>query len=70
MTYTESSAGSIDWTKRTWGYIACQNCGKPVHVLLPFIGCVFCSKCSQPSGWSAEANAEEFKNPYRVEVIE
>ena len=25
--------------------LPCQNCGKPVRVRLPFVGCVFCEKC-------------------------
>lgn len=52
---------------KTTGYAACQNCGRPVRVLLPFVGCVFCRDCSI-SGWSSEANAPEFKYPYQ-EVV-
>jgi hypothetical protein len=33
----------------------CQNCGKMVKVMLPFIGCIFCSDCSSVSHdyWTA-----------------
>ena len=29
------------------GYVECQSCGKPVLVMLPFVGCVFCKKCEE-----------------------
>lgn len=32
--------------ERTLGEVPCQNCGKMVTVLLPFIGCVFCGDCT------------------------
>ena len=27
------------------GQLPCQNCGRLVTVILPFLGCVFCSDC-------------------------
>jgi hypothetical protein len=46
----------------------CENCGKPVTVLLPFIGCVFCAECAKSkSVTSWEANDEQFKQPFRTE---
>ena len=27
------------------GKVPCQNCGRLVTVMLPFLGCVFCSDC-------------------------
>ena len=33
--------------------IPCQNCGKLVTVMIPFIGCIFCSDCMiGDSGWN------------------
>jgi len=55
--------------EQMFGELPCQICGRPVTVLLPFVGCVFCSKCSitTTTGWPAEANTEYFKYPYQEE---
>jgi len=29
------------------GQLPCQNCGRMVPVILPFLGCVFCSECAK-----------------------
>ena len=43
----------------------CQNCGRLVLVLLPFVGCVFCADCMRAdSPW--EANAPEFQERWLV----
>jgi hypothetical protein len=42
--------------------LPCQNCGKLVTVALPFVGCVFCSDCWEPSFITADA--PEFKPRY------
>jgi hypothetical protein len=34
--------------------IPCQNCGEPVRVRLPFVGCVLCAKCMGGSGSERE----------------
>jgi len=51
-----NTATTFDWfskQEKTLGEVPCQNCGKMVTVLLPFIGCVFCGDCSQAdSGWN------------------
>ena len=51
-----NTAGASDWfsdQEKTVGEIPCQNCGKMVTVMLPFIGCVFCSDCMKgDSGWN------------------
>ena len=55
----------------TTGYVECQICGRPVFVLLPFVGCAFCGECnitSDSGGWSFEANDEQFKYPYVEET--
>ena len=51
------------------GYVECQICGKPVLTILPFVGCMFCADCpiTSNSGWSVEANDEQFKLPYAEE---
>ena len=41
--------------------VLCQNCGKPVWVILPFYGCVFCSDCMQSQSYET-ADAPEFKD--------
>ena len=38
----------------------CQNCGKMVQVMIPFVGCVFCSDCARGTS-IYEANSEDFK---------
>ena len=55
---------SNDYTQRdeetpTMGKMPCQNCGKMVTVMLPFIGCVFCGDCMRGDS-SSEANSEAF----------
>ena len=45
MTFTN---GTTDWFReqeKTLGKAPCQNCGKMVTILLPFVGCVFCGDC-------------------------
>ena len=43
----------------------CQNCGRLVLVLLPFVGCVFCADCMRAdSPW--EANAPEFQGRWLI----
>ena len=32
--------------------VPCFNCGKLVHVMLPFYGCVFCSDCTKSGSYS------------------
>ena len=45
--------------------VPCQNCGRLVLVLLPFVGCVFCADCMMAdSSW--EANAPEFQERWLV----
>ena len=42
------TAATGDWLskqEKTVGEVPCQNCGKQVTVLLPFLGCVFCGDC-------------------------
>jgi len=34
--------------------LPCSNCGKPVLVPLPFVGCVFCVTCGT-THWSASS---------------
>jgi len=35
------------------GQAPCQNCGKMVTIMLPFLGCVFCGDCNTAdSGWN------------------
>jgi hypothetical protein len=50
-------------SKLIWS--ACQNCGKPVQIMVPFVGCVFCEDCMKPSIYSQQADSEYFKIPYK-----
>lgn len=43
--------------------LPCQNCGRPVTVILPFIGCVFCNDCLLHNS-SDDARAREFKREW------
>jgi len=33
--------------EREVGEVPCQNCGRLVAVIVPFLGCVFCSECME-----------------------
>jgi len=59
--------------KEGFGYVACQNCGKPIWTRLPFYGCMFCNECSTPvtfaSSFAGQANDEQFKQPFTIEEI-
>lgn len=46
MKLDTGSVNAYTWNDTRTGEVPCQNCGKPVVVRLPFIGCVFCSDCS------------------------
>ena len=39
--------------------IPCQNCGTPVSIMVPFVGCVFCADCVRGETIS-DASASEF----------
>jgi len=49
----------IDTETPTIGEVPCQNCGRMVTVVLPFIGCVFCDDCMKDDS-SSDANSEAF----------
>ena len=53
----------------TTGYVACQICGKPVLVHLPFVGCMFCGDCKTSDSDSWEASSEHFKQPFTIEEL-
>ena len=50
------------------GEATCQNCGKMVIIILPFMGCVFCGDCfSNDSGQND--GTEDFYEPRRISLI-
>ncbi len=40
--------------------LPCENCGKPVKVMLPFLGCIFCSECTTPKAPYMTYGTEDF----------
>ena len=64
----DDTASSYDWfskQERTLGEAPCQNCGKMVTIMLPFVGCVFCEDCARgDSGWND--GTEQFYEPRRL----
>lgn len=50
---------------KTEAWIACFNCGKPVKVLLPFIGCVYCEDCSKGAS-NNSIGTEDFTPSWQV----
>lgn len=46
--------------KIIWEWVPCQNCGKLVHICLPFYGCVFCDECMEGESYRYTATAKEF----------
>jgi len=46
------------------GWVPCQNCGKPILVILPFIGCVFCSECIKAGSAGSNVGTEHFTPNY------
>ena len=73
MANTTSTVSYYQLTKRQLGEAACQNCGKLVRVLLPFTGCVFCSKCMQASSvsaWTAQRIVNILSSPLEKNNME
>lgn len=50
---------------RTLGKAPCQNCGKMVTVMFPFIGCVFCSDCMKGGDTGQYDGTEDFYDKRR-----
>ena len=50
------------------GEAPCQNCGILVTILLPFVGCVFCSDCIKADS-SYEATAENFQEKWKYNSL-
>lgn len=44
--------------------VGCASCGKPVTVLIPFIGCVYCNECMQSGGEWQDIGSEQFTPRY------
>jgi len=40
--------------------LPCQNCGRLVTVILPFVGCVFCADCAKGDS-SGDASSEQIQ---------
>ena len=47
-------------------WIACQNCGEPVLVTLPFVGCMFCEKCVGSVDSYTAIGTEDFTGKYQI----
>ncbi len=63
----ETASTSYIWPEPSSADVPCQNCGKMVTIMVPFVGCVFCNDCSKGSGtW--EANTEDFKQVIKGEL--
>ena len=59
MTNTSGTSGSwLDEQPKKVIKLPCENCGKLVMVVTPFIGCVYCGECS--IGESYSVGAPEF----------
>lgn len=45
--------------------LPCENCGRVVSVIVPFVGCVFCNDCMMgDSSW--EATTEQLQDRWRM----
>lgn len=60
--YSETAGSTSYEPEKSTTWIECQNCGKPVFVHLPFIGCVFCGDCM--GGASSYIGTEDFTPRY------
>ena len=47
------------------GEAPCQNCGKMVAIMLPFIGCVFCEDCITSGDTGQYDGTEDFYDKRR-----
>jgi hypothetical protein len=57
----DATASSSCWlSKGELGKAPCQNCGRLVIIVLPFVGCVFCGDCNKEDTWNG-ADSEYFK---------
>jgi len=56
----KSYDNQIKESKPTQGFVPCNNCGNPVFVTLPFVGCVFCSSCQRAGNVTYSAGTEQF----------
>ncbi len=66
----DETNGASDWfagQERTLGEAPCQNCGRMVTVMLPFIGCVFCNDCARSDSGQYDGT-EDFYDKRREEV--
>ena len=40
----------------------CENCGKIVKIIVPFVGCVFCNDCMRgDSSWDASTEQIQYR---------
>lgn len=44
------------------GKLPCESCGKPVTVMLPFVGCVYCSDCITASNNYYSSGSKDRQN--------
>ena len=51
--------------EKTLGKAPCQNCGREVTVLLPFLGCVFCGDCMKAGDTGQYDGTEDFYDKRR-----
>ena len=63
-----SSDCCLSKIERTMGKAPCQNCGKMVTVMLPFLGCVFCGDCMNLDSGQYDGT-EDFHDPNRLATI-
>ena len=65
MDTTASASEWMEHQERTLGEEPCQNCGRMVTIMLPFLGCVFCGDCmGADSGYND--GTEDFYEPRRL----
>lgn len=62
---TDSTSNWLDTQEPTLSEAPCQNCGRMVTIMLPFIGCVFCRDCVGADTGNNDGT-EDFYEPRRL----
>ena len=65
ISLTDDNSTWFSEQERTLGEAPCQNCGRMVTIMLPFVGCVFCGDCMGADS-GLNDGTEQFYEPRRL----
>ncbi|KKL57202.1 hypothetical protein LCGC14_2237810 [marine sediment metagenome] len=67
LEFGTASTSYAVFCNKTLGESPCQNCGRMVTIILPFVGCVFCGDCAGADSGQYDGT-EDFYDPRRLTI--